>query len=545
MMTRFLLFSLFLFLGTQFVSAQCAEDEETKVLLIGDSWAFFMGFDNTIDDVFEDWGHSNYKFYTNTTLAENGAETEDFLESTRQGEIANQLISQPSIEYVHLSIGGNDVLGSWKSQSFTTAQTDSLRLQVRDSVIAVIDFLKSVRPNIKIVWSGYAYSNFEEVITGAVIPSAHPFNSNWQNMESPSNSAINEQLNLFSETIEDYYMNDPRVFFVKSTAITQHTYGQIDPLGVAPFGVYPARTVPLPYGNVDYPSPRPSMRNYGVFKDCFHLSQQGYEDLIGYTTQKYYHKALMDDKYFIAENALTNGSVASNGIANSQILLGVDNGVEHQAMLTFETLYELDSVAEKASLFLHRKTSTGANPVTSDIVIEINNLAFGTSTAVEAADFNANGMESGVPCVFGTNTDGNWVRFDLPEELLSYMTINNVTQFKIKSPNATNGVVEFSGVGDPDFAPILNVTYGDEQLVSLPTEELKDDIIVYPNPANDHIHISSKNSEVERVIIYSIEGRVMRTSKASELAIDELPSGAYFVHVHTSKGVSVQKLIKK
>src|SRR5690554_6374352 len=108
-----------------------------------------MNVDGTISSVFEDWGHSGYNYFTNLTLSENGAETVDFLTPTKQGEIANQLISKPSIEYVHLSIGGNDVLGSWKSQTFTPAQTDSIRFQVKDSIIAVIDFIKGVRPDVK------------------------------------------------------------------------------------------------------------------------------------------------------------------------------------------------------------------------------------------------------------------------------------------------------------------------------------------------------------------------------------------------------------
>src|SRR5690554_6968079 len=115
MKTLFSTCVLFL-LSFHFAFSQCSENEETKVLLVGDSWAFFMNVDGTINNVYSDWGHSNVKYYTNLTLSENGAETVDFLTPTKQGEIANQLISKPTIEYVHLSIGGNDVLGSLKSQ---------------------------------------------------------------------------------------------------------------------------------------------------------------------------------------------------------------------------------------------------------------------------------------------------------------------------------------------------------------------------------------------------------------------------------------------
>jgi hypothetical protein len=106
---------------SNFSISQCSETDKTKVILIGDSWAFFMNADNTINDVFDQWGHTDIEYYTNLTLAENGAETVDFLQTNKQVEIASQLLSRPEIEEVHLSLGGNDVLGSWNI-NFTPAQ---------------------------------------------------------------------------------------------------------------------------------------------------------------------------------------------------------------------------------------------------------------------------------------------------------------------------------------------------------------------------------------------------------------------------------------
>lgn len=540
----FLLILISLF-GIQRAKSQCSETNETKVLLVGDSWAFFMNVDKTINKVFKDWGHSSYKYTTSLTLSVNGAKTVDFLRPNKQGEIANQLISKPSIEYVHLSIGGNDVLGGWKSQSFTQAQTDSLRFLVRDSVVAVIDFIKSVRPNVKVVWGGYAYPNFEEVISGTLIPSLHPFNGTWQNMETPTNQEINDLLNLFSTDIEMYYSNDPRVEFVKSTGITQYSYGQDNPLGISPFGTYAPLSVSLPYGDVVYPSPKSSMRSYGAFKDCFHLAVKGYKDLIGYTTQKFYHKALMDDKYFLAVDSLTTGSVSSDGNVSTKLLVGEKDGTVHQTILTFETLYNLDSIADKASIFLHILNQTGSNPINGDVLIEINDGAFGVSATVEAADFNAPAKEEGNPCVFGSNSKGNWVRLDLPEELLEYITINSITQFKISAPFVFGGLVELSGTNDPDFAPVLNVTYGDEALVALPTEKIKQNVVVYPNPSTDFITVVVTSATIENIKIYSIDGREVLNTTATHIDVSNYPAGTYFIHVATSKGVSSQKLIKK
>lgn len=527
------------------VFSQCQENEETKILLVGDSWAFFMGVDGTIDNIMEDWGHSGNKFYTNLTLAQNGAKTTHFKDQEKKDEIASQLLNKPSIEYVHLSLAGNDLLGNWKSQTFTQEQTDSLMAVVVNDLIEVVDYIKSVRSDIIIVLSGYTYPNFEEVIQDFYIPSLHPFYSNWDNMEQPSNAELNTKLNEFTDILAVHYATDSRVHFVPATGITQYTYGQLDPLGVSPFGTYAPFSVSLPYGDPAYPSPMNSMRNYQVTKDCFHLSQQGYEDLIGYTTQKYYHKAMMSDKYLIAENPLTNGSVSSESATSSSLLLGENNGTHHQTIITFETLYNIDSIAAEASLFLHIREQTGANPMDESVQVEINDGAFGVSATIEVADYSEVGKALGNPCVFGSNEKGTWVRLDLPQNLLEYITVNDITQFKLSAPNASSALIEFSGVDDVDFAPVLNITYGNEAVTQIAEEELQPQVLIYPNPTNGMLNIDVEYAQVLSLKVRSIDGKEMQVHSTSQVDLSELSPGTYLVQVLTNKGVITQKVIKE
>ncbi|MCP2839696.1 hypothetical protein, partial [Salmonella enterica] len=81
-------------------------------------------------------------------------------------EIAAKIAEYPGIEVVHLSIGGNDVLGDW-DVTFTQAEFDTLEAHIFVRMEQVIDFIKSTKPGIKIVWSGYVYPNFGEVIADA------------------------------------------------------------------------------------------------------------------------------------------------------------------------------------------------------------------------------------------------------------------------------------------------------------------------------------------------------------------------------------------
>jgi len=543
-MKKHILLALTFFIGIHNSFTQCQENESTKVLLVGDSWAFFMGVDGTIDNVMKDWGHSGNKFMTNLTLAQNGAKTHHFLQQEKKDEITDKLINTPSIKWVHLSLAGNDMLGNWKSQTFTQQQTDSLLADVMEKLDSVVQFVKGVREDVQIVLSGYAYPNFEEVINGTLIPSAHPFYSNWSNMEKPSNQEINQQLNVFTDLVADFYSTDERIHFVPATGITQYTYGQETALGVSPFGTYPAYSVDLPYGNPMYPSPKNSMRDYGITKDCFHLSKKGFEGLIGYTTQKYYHKAMMSDKYLLAEDPQTNGSVSNNGGISSELYLGEANGVRHKTILTFETLYNIEYVAADASIFLHLASQTGGNPVDGQMLVEINDQAFGVSATIETGDFSEAGKASANPCVFGSNKVDKWVRLDLPQNLLEYITVNNITQFKLSAPNAVGALVQFSGVEDSDFAPVLNITYGEEAVTALAEDVLSQQIKIYPNPSREFIEISVEMAEFEEIVLFTIDGKQILRGKEQLIDVSNLPHGTYIVNVVTSKGVHTEKLIK-
>jgi lysophospholipase L1-like esterase len=519
------------------IFSQCSEQEKPKVLLVGDSWAFFMSVDNTINNAFRKWGHSNYKFVSNNIVAENGAKTDDFLISTKQDEIRKLLNQYPSIEVVHISIGGNDVLGEWKV-SFTAAKTDSLRQQVAERLLQIFDFIKSCKPGIKILWSGYCYPNFGEVIPTSNLGSNHPFNGTWQKMEYPDFLTINNLLNRFSKDMDSIAKSDPQIEFVNATGLMQYTFGQTQNLGVPPGGSYPPFSVPLPEGNPLYPSPRNSMRDYLLTKDCFHLSPKGYLDLIEYHTQKFYHKFLMDDIYYLPEGNGKSGSVSSNGNISDSLFLGSANGEKFSLLLSFNTTNLPDTALSKASIFLRRESLTGSNPISNSLEVKVKSGNFGTSALVEASDWNDVGDATATPCLFGSNSgNGHWIRLDLPNSMLPFINKNAPTQFIISAPNATNGRVTFSGLNDPDFAPVLNITF-----YSPPTnieETFQEKISIYPNPTHHTIQITGNLSDWEKVECYNLLGEKLFEKKAptsEPIDVSTLHTGIYFLVAKTSNG---------
>jgi len=540
---------LFLFAALLSIQAigQCSEPSERKVLLVGDSWAFFMGVDQTINTVLDRWGHSNFTYFTNLTLAENGAETDDFQSAAKQNEIAAQLAANPSISVVHLSIGGNDVLGDW-NVDFTQAQTDSLKDAVFARLVDVIEFIKSTRPDIHILWSGYMYPNFGEVIASAApLSSSHPFYNTWSGMGFPTFAQLNQILIEFSDQVEAYTDADPRLDFVNVPGLMQYAFGQNSPLLIAPGGTYPPYTQPLPYGDPSYPSPRNSMRDYLLTKDCFHLSAAGYRDMISYHAQKFYQKYLMSDQYLLSEGGTRDGSVSDAGALSADLKMGALNGERFSTVLSFNTAGMNEPMVAKAEIFLRRESLEGTDPISGTMELRVKNGSFGTTVDVEAEDISSTPDAAGIPCRFGSNGgDGHWIKLRVPDDLLPFITDDGTTQFLLSAPDATAGVVTFSGAIDPDFAPVLNLTFGistgvaDVPVASIATPS------VYPNPTNGLLTLETDGQAILGVEVLDLSGRIQMHGAAGQFRIDltPLPAGTYLVRMQTPQGIATHRVVK-
>lgn len=547
-MKNLLLFTTLLFSTTFTSFAQCSEDIEPKVLLIGDSWAFFMNTDGTFNNVFEHWGQSNMNFYSNATLSVNGARTEDFLEEARMTEIENQLDSKPSIEAVHISLSGNDFLGAW-NVDLTPEETEELSDETYDEVFAVVDFIKSVRPDIQIVFSGYMYANFAEVINDAApLEESHPFYGNWEEMGFPTFEQLNSLLNDFSDRLYDASLLDPQIDFVHVPALMQYVYGQEDPLGVDPGGTYAPLTQPLPYGDVTYPSPKVSMRDYGLVRDCFHLSADGYFRMIDYQFQKFYHKFFMDDAYFLAELDENNGAISSDGDTSTDLNMGESGGDDEKVILSFNTTSMADTVVTGASIFLRRENVDGGDPVGAEVELTMKNGFLGAGEAIDAADFSDEGDISETACVFGLNEeDTDWIRIDLPESFLPFISNDGVMQFSIAAQDASGELITFTNGDVEEFAPVFNVKYKAEFASVDENEPLVNDFIVFPNPAKDQLNIYTKGKSYDRVEIINLQGQTVLVSNAivNQLNISSLNAGQYLIRFSSEEGVSVQQFVKK
>jgi hypothetical protein len=75
----------------------------------------------------------------------------------------------------------------------------------------------------------------------------------------------------------------------------------------------------------------------------------------------------------------------------------------------------------------------------------------------------------------------------------------------------------------------------------------KDVINVFPNPANDVINVQSTNCNVKSIEIYDIAGKLLNSFvfNTTQINIDNLGTGTYYLKVITDKGISLNKIVKQ
>ncbi|HBY66315.1 MAG TPA: hypothetical protein DEG69_00210, partial [Flavobacteriaceae bacterium] len=69
----------------------------------------------------------------------------------------------------------------------------------------------------------------------------------------------------------------------------------------------------------------------------------------------------------------------------------------------------------------------------------------------------------------------------------------------------------------------------------------------YPNPVSETLFISSENNNIEKLNVYSTNGKLILSEieNTKQLDVSTLSNGLYFVEVTSENGTTVQKFVKQ
>jgi len=200
------------------------------------------------------------------------------------------------------------------------------------------------------------------------------------------------------------------------------------------------------------------------------------------------------------------------------------------------------------STIWHTRWSTGSDSYPHEIQIDIGNLyEISIFSYLPRQDGSSNGRikdfelylsndksDWGEAVQSGTFDDSNG------KHIINFETPVVARYIRLKALSEINGN-KWTSIAELTLTGCISSQLG------VGNEELYKSLMFYPNPVSDILSIQSKTMSIDKVEIYSILGKRIKSiySEFSSISTVNLTSGIYIVKIYSVKGSTVRKLIKK
>ncbi len=239
-----------------------------RILMVGDSWAWFLYLGRGLRDALEDCGLGEFEEVGIFTTVP-GSEARDWVNPKWLEQVKRELDTYPTIDIVHLSVGGNDFLNHWRID-MPPEEKEKLFQQVVEDTEKIIKAILDMKPNLRVALIEYDYINKRK------------------------GRATCQELNKAGAELSRLRMEMckkiDRCRYVQTYGLMQYHFGappDLKPQTVTLPGQYPDYS-PFPGGNPDYcNSPEAMMDNV-------HLSDLGYYYLALFCVQTLYKEWLLN-----------------------------------------------------------------------------------------------------------------------------------------------------------------------------------------------------------------------------------------------------------
>ena len=281
-----------------------AGDPVPRILLAGDSWSALMQAFDTYQEVLPEFaGYENYRsigFRTSVV----GIQADEFIAPAMLATVAEELALYPTIDIVHLSLGGNDILyGRWLP-SMSPEQQENLFNAITADIETAIDFILAQRPDIRVGLCGYSFADHNYV---EVQP-----------------TQANQAITALERKKRAMVQSKQRVFYIHNLGLMQYTYGipqadpPIPPHSVPYPGGYPEYD-PMPGGNILYTAPAVALVDGDV-----HLTPDGYKVVARRCMDEFYAEWLSWPRVLEVQLLSTDAAQAVFQVRFSEAVSGVD-----------------------------------------------------------------------------------------------------------------------------------------------------------------------------------------------------------------------------
>lgn len=269
--------------------------KKDKILIVGDSWASFPCVYNSMGKMIRDVDANIVEDNRCLRTTKLGVAGFEWIGSKQDLRAVKFLKETPRLKYIYLSMGGNDMMAVW-NKDFTAAQELEVYRTTAETVKKIMDRYLAVRPDIKIILTGYDYPNFTPNHKIGL------YREIFERMRSPSPDRLNPALAGLCKYLSRL-ANGKNIFYVQHLGIS-HYYDGNPEKGLARFKTLPPEQISpmsdptIIGGDIKLPSSKKSMINWlFLIRDAFHLNTRMYRKVMHHT---YYnllsHVIAADDK---------------------------------------------------------------------------------------------------------------------------------------------------------------------------------------------------------------------------------------------------------
>ncbi|MCB0350842.1 MAG: hypothetical protein KDD38_06645 [Bdellovibrionales bacterium] len=272
-------------------SAQAAEP--VGILVVGDSWAWLSCQFGSFDAELKHQGYKSEnaevraKIYGCNQTTEGGLKSYHLVEEKYQYKIREQLLKHEDVKIVYISAGGNDFSKYWNKQN-TEAEETAIFEKIRSHLQNVSDFILSVRPDVKILITGYDYPNFKDFIQ------IKPYKEKFENMGRPSVLELNSALLRMAAYLSTRLNNSAgNINYIHHYGLMHYYYGQkkygLEKKQTAHPSLISSPDSPESFGgdiSMETP-PEGCMRVTKKYLDAFHLSPNGFQKAFRHSIYMY------------------------------------------------------------------------------------------------------------------------------------------------------------------------------------------------------------------------------------------------------------------
>lgn len=271
--------------GRDAAEAQAPRQAPVKrILLAGDSWAASISSENRsgfpAPDVFEqvlaDNGLGACEVQAKRT-AWGGTKAADWVKPERLAEITGELEAHPTIDIVHLIIGGNDFLDTVLKRDLrelTDEERHAIWARIQKDIQTIVDACLAIRPDIRVVIADYVYLDAQ---------AAEAF---WDHMDFKGVAPI--ELNTWFVELgrkkAEIALRTERCEYVENWGTLQYWFGEPPKACPYPSGPYDPKTYPA--GDITRPMPP------GISPDGIHPNAEAHARILQNAVDRFYKRWL-------------------------------------------------------------------------------------------------------------------------------------------------------------------------------------------------------------------------------------------------------------